>query len=78
MFVDGAIESERGAHGHFYRAFVEYRERAGEAETDRADVGVRSVTETIGATTENFGFGEYLRVNLQADHDLVFGEKFRR
>src|SRR6266478_5190459 len=78
MVVDGAVERERGAHGHFDGAFVEYRESAGEAEADGTDVRVRRIAEARRTAAEDFCAGEELDVNLEANDGLVFGDYFRR
>ena len=76
--MNGAIDRESGAHSHFDGAFVENGERAGEAEADRARVGVRRIAKPRGAAAENLGFGEELDVDFQADNWLVLGEQFGR
>ena len=77
-FVDGTVEGQGGAHAQFDSAFVEDRKSAGESETDGASVGIGRVAEARGATAKDFGMGEELRVDFQADDDLVFGEEFGR
>jgi len=74
MLVHGAIESEGGEGGHFDDSLVQYEQRAGKAEADRADIAVRRVTEARGAGAEDFGVGEELDVDFQSDHRFVFGE----
>src|SRR5204863_10105114 len=78
MLVDGAIEGERGAHGHFDSALVEDRKSAGEPEAHGADVGVRRIAEARGAATEDFCFREELDVDLEADDGLIFRHKETR
>jgi hypothetical protein len=76
VFVDGAVEGERGAAGHFDDALIQHRKRAGEAEADGAGVGVGGVAEAGGAGAEDFCFGEELGVDFEADDGLVFCEEF--
>ena len=74
MLVDGAIQGERGAHGQFDSAFVQNRQRAGQAEADRAHIRVGRIAEAVGAGAENLGVGQKLDVDFQADDGLVFRE----
>ena len=74
MVVNGAIQGERGAHGHFDGTLVEHGESAGEAEADGADVGVWGIAETRGTAAEDFCAREELDVDFQADDGLVFRE----
>ena len=76
--VHGAIQGDRGAHGHFDRAFVQDGKRAGETEAHRTDVRVWRIAETRRAAAEDFGFGEKLYVDFEADDRLVFRQDFRR
>ena len=78
VFVDGAVEGERGAAGHFDDALVQDGKSAGQAEADGAGVGVGGVAEAGGAGAEDFCFGEELGVDFEADDGLVFGEDFGR
>jgi len=78
VFVDGAMQGERSAHGHFDSALVEHGKSSGQAETDRANVGVRRVAEARGAAAEDFGAREKLDVDFQADDGLVLREHFGR
>src|SRR5437899_11182325 len=64
VLVNGAVDGERGAHGHFDRALVENRESAGQAEANRADVGIGRIAETRGTAAENFRFGGELDVDF--------------
>ena len=57
VFVDGAVDGERRAAGHFDDAFVQHRKSAGEAQADGAGVGVGRVAEAGGAGAENFCCG---------------------
>ena len=76
MFVNGAVQGERGAHGHFHGALVQNRQRAGQAEADGTDIGIGRIAEMRGAAAEDFGVGQKLDVDFQADDGLVFGEEF--
>jgi hypothetical protein len=75
-FPDLAVEGERGEGGEFDGALVENGERSGEAEADRADVGVGRSAEFVGAAAEGLGLGEELDVDLETDDRLVFGADF--
>jgi hypothetical protein len=72
------MQRERRAHGHFDGALVEDGKSAGEAQADRADVRVWRIAEARGAAAENFGAGEELDVNFQADDGLILREHFGR
>src|SRR5437879_8781877 len=76
--VHGAIQGDRGAHGHFDRAFVQDGKRAGETEAHRTDVRVWRIAETRRAAAEDFGFGEKLYVDFEADDRLVFRQDLDR
>ena len=49
--------------------------RAGKAQADGADVGVRLGSKAGGASAENLGAGGKLNVNFEADHRLIFGDR---
>ena len=74
MVVYGAVQGERGTYGHFNGALVEHGQSTGEAEADRADVGVGRIAKAGGAAAEDFCAREELDVDLEADDGLVFGE----
>ena len=57
---------------------VEHRQRAGQAQADRADVGVGRRAEAGGAAAENLGGGGELDVHFEADHRLIARDEFRR
>src|SRR5438132_1419602 len=78
MFVDRAIQGERGTHGHFDGALVHDGESSRQAEAHRADVGVRRIAEPRRAAAKDFRSGEQLDVDFQADDRLVFREHIRR
>ena len=78
MFVNGAVEGEGCAGRHLDDALVQDRQRAGQAEADRAGVGVGSVAEARGAGAEDFRFGQELGVDFEADDGLVLGQHLRR
>ena len=52
---------------------VEHRERAGQAQADRADIGVGLGAEAVSAAAEELGGGTQLGVHLEADHRLPLG-----
>ena len=70
--LDGAV----GRQGHFDgvvdHLFVEHRQYAGHAQTDRAGVGVRGGAEFGGATAEDLGSGLELGVNFEPDDRREF------
>jgi hypothetical protein len=76
--VHGAVQGERGAHGHFDRALVEHGKRAGETEAHRTDIAVWRIAEARRAATEDFGFAEQLDMDFEADNRLVFRQDFWR
>ena len=78
MLVDGAVKGESGAHGELDGALVEDGKRAGKAKADGANVGVRRIAETRGAGTKDFGVGEKLDVDFEADNRFVFGAHLGR
>ncbi|OPZ43093.1 MAG: hypothetical protein BWY93_01451 [Euryarchaeota archaeon ADurb.BinA087] len=75
LLNDGAVQRFCHPEGILDRLPVHPRERAREAETDRADVGVRAIIAVIGgAAAEELGQGVELAVDLEADDHLVIGE----
>ena len=54
---------DRQLHG----SAVQHRQRAGQAEADRADVRVRRRAERASAAAEDLGGGQQLRVDLEPD-----------
>jgi len=78
MLVNGTIERQSGAHTYFDRAFVQNGQRSGQAETDRADIGVWRVAKARRAAAEDFTLGQQLRVDFQADHGLILSQQFGR
>ncbi len=75
MLVDRAIQRQRRAYAHFDGAPVEDRQRARESEADGTRIGVGLIAKTRGTSAEDFGFGQKLGVDLQADDGLVLGEE---
>ena len=73
-----AVDGQRGQRGKLDGLGVEHRQRAGQPQADRADVGVRRRAEVIGATAEGLGGGEQLHVDFESDDGLVLGQNFRR
>src|SRR5580704_7853612 len=78
MLVHRAVQRQRGTGSHFDYPLVQHRQGAGKAETDGTSVGVGRVAEARGATAENFGVGQQLDVDFQADDRLVFREQVGR
>src|SRR6516165_2406514 len=70
MLVNGTIQRQGGAHAHLDRAFVQNWQRSGQAETDRANIGVWRVAEARRAAAEDFTLGQ------QFGRDGGFGEEF--
>ena len=73
-----AVDGQRSQRGKLDGLRVQHRQSAGQAQAHRADIGVGSRAELIGATAEGLGRGEQLHVDLEADDWLVFGHDFRR
>ena len=73
-----AVDGQRGQRGELDGLGVEHRQRAGQAQADRADVGVGRRAEMIGATAEGLGSGEQLHVDFESDDGLVLGQDFGR
>src|SRR5262249_15245334 len=63
-------EGPTEAHGVLDRGAVDDRQRARQAEADRADVGVRLRAEDVAAAAEQLRLGRQLDVDLEADDDL--------
>src|SRR5437016_4095232 len=53
--VHGAIQGDRGAHGHFDRAFVQDGKRAGETEAHRTDVQLLTKTKIFCGCSTRLG-----------------------
>ena len=52
---------------------VDHRQRAGQTQRHRVDVGVRLIPEAVGGTREHLGGGCQLGVHLEAAHQLPSG-----
>ncbi len=72
-----AVQRQRGQRGKLDGLGVEHRQRAGQPQAHRADVGVGRRAETVGATAEGLGRGEQLHVDFEPDDGLVLGQNFR-
>ena len=72
--ADLAVEGERGQRGELDGLGVEHGQRAGQAEADRADIGIGRGAEVVGAAAEGLGRGEQLDVHFEPDDGLVFGQ----
>ena len=72
-----AVECQGGQRGKLDGLGVEHRQCAGQAETNRADVGVGRGAEMIGAAAKGLGGGEQLHVDFESDDGLVLGQDFR-
>ena len=74
LLLDGAAESEPGAHGELDHLPVERGEHARHGQADGADVGVGLGPEGGRAAAEDLAPGEELGVDLEADDELPVGE----
>ena len=72
-FLHLAAEGEGGGDGIIDGPAVQHRERAGQPDAHRADVGVGPGAERGGTAAENLGLGEQLGVNLEADDGFESG-----
>ena len=73
-----AVDGQRGQRGKLDGLRVQHRQRAGQPQAHRADVGVGRRAKVVGATAEGLGGGEQLHVDFESDHGLVLGQDFRR
>ncbi len=79
VFGDVAVERERRHDGVVNRLLVDDRQRPRKPHTDGAVVGVRRRVGIVRrAAAEHLARGEQLRVDLQADSDLVLHSGFGR
>src|SRR5690606_29031659 len=67
---DAALHRATEPHRVLHRPLVEHRERPGEAEAHRTDVGVRFGAELVAAPAEQLARRAQLAVHLEADDDL--------
>src|SRR5690606_6357020 len=65
--MDGATESERGAHAEIDGRGIGYRQGARQTEADRTDVRVRRGAENDTVRAEQLGVRRELDVYLEAD-----------
>uniref|UniRef100_E6PYF8 NAD-specific glutamate dehydrogenase n=1 Tax=mine drainage metagenome TaxID=410659 RepID=E6PYF8_9ZZZZ len=70
-----AVERKASEHGEFDGLAIEHRQRAGQAETCGAHVGIGRGTVPVGAAAEGLGRGEKLDVDFETDDGFVFGEE---
>src|SRR6201746_1596312 len=68
--VDLRLQAEAGAHRLLDAFGVDDRQHAGHAGVDEADLAVGLGAERGRGAGEQFGFGEYLGMDLHADDDL--------
>ena len=73
-----AVDGQSGQRGELDGLGVEHRQGAGQAQADRADVGVGRRAEVIGAAAEGLGRGQQLDVNFESDDGLVLGQELGR
>ncbi len=71
---DLAVERKPEADRRFDGFAVDDRQGAGQPQTHGTGVGVRLVTELVGATAEHLGGGVQLDVDLEADGRVVLLE----
>ena len=69
--ADAAVQRQRAFDGQFHGLAAQHRQRAGQAQADRADIGVGRRAEAGGAAAEDLGGGGQLDVDFEADHRLV-------
>ena len=74
--IDGAVQRQRRLHRHGHGFPVQHRERAWQAEAHRANIGIRRIAEMRRAGTEDLGLRQKLKMNLKADHGLIFSSHF--
>src|ERR1700737_3457431 len=70
---DLAVERGADGHGQLDGPLVDHRERTGQAQADRAHVGIGLVAEHVGAPAEQLGHRLELAVHLQTDDNLPSG-----
>jgi len=73
-----AVDTERGQCGEVDGLRIEHRQRAGQPQTDRTDIGVRRRAEVIGTAAEGLGDGQQLHVDFEPNHGLILGKHFGR
>ena len=69
---DGAVGGQAGHDREFDDLLVQHRQSAGEAEADRAGLGIRLAAEAGGTAAEDLGLGLELDMDFQADDDFIF------
>ena len=72
--IHPAVQRQRGLDGQFHGLPAQHRQRAGQSQAYRADVGVGRRAETGGAAAEDLGARGELDVDFQADDRLVLGD----
>ncbi len=75
--ADLAADGQGGERGELDGLPVQNRQRAGQPQADRADVGVGRRAKMIGATAKSLGRGEQLDVDFESNDGLVLGQDFR-
>jgi len=74
-FVNRAAERQRRSYGQLYRFTVDDRQRAGQTQTNRANVGVRRLPEVRAAAAEELRLRQQLRVDFQPNNDFVVSHR---
>ena len=70
--VDSAMQRQRCANGQFHRLAAEHRQRARQAEANRADIRVWRRSKFHCTTAENFRLRAELDVHFQPDNRFIF------
>src|SRR6185312_9880791 len=68
--ADVAVQCRPDTHRQRHGLGVEHGERPGQAEADRADIGVGLVAEGVAASAEELGGRRQLAMDLETDHHL--------
>ena len=71
--VDLAVQRRRGQHRKLHRLLVQHRQRAGQSQAYRTDIGVRRIAKAGRAAAEDLGLRQQLDVDFESDDRLVLG-----
>ena len=74
----GTIEGQASANGKFHCLTIEHRQRTGQTQANRTDIGIGSSSKAGGTAAENLSASGQLDVHFQADDGLVLRHHFGR
>ena len=73
-----AVDRQRSQRGKLHRLGIQHRQRAGQPQAHRANVGVGRGAKLVGTAAKRLAGGQQLHVHFKADYRLVLGQNLWR